>query len=92
VCYEVLQEIREELVLGSAWAAIENMLLSATAKNLGSCIYTFYDEEEENKMKDILRVPSEYRIAAMIQLGFSEADPPLPSRKTLEEIVRYQHF
>ena len=92
VCYEVLEEIREELVLGSAWAAIENMLLAAAAENLGSCIYTFYDEEEENKLKDILRVPSEYRIAVMIQLGFSEADPPLPSRKTLEEIVRYQHF
>lgn len=92
VCYEVPEEIREELVLGSVWGAIENMLLAATAENLGSCIYTFYNEEEENKLKDVLRVPSECRIAALIQLGFSKADLPMPSRKPLKEIVRYQHF
>jgi nitroreductase len=92
VCYQVPEEIREELVLGSAWAAIENMLLAATAEGLGSCIYTCYDREEESKLKEALRVPPKYRIAGMIQTGFSKADPPLPSRKALEEIVTYQHF
>ncbi|MGA9387494.1 MAG: nitroreductase family protein [Candidatus Bathyarchaeia archaeon] len=92
VCYEVLERMREEFVLGSAWAAIENMLLAATAEGLASCIYTYYDLEEEQKLKEILRVPNKYRIAAMIQLGFSCVEPPLPSRKTLKEIVSYQHF
>jgi hypothetical protein len=31
VCYEVLENMRGELVLGSVWMAVENMLLSATA-------------------------------------------------------------
>jgi nitroreductase len=91
-CYEVLERMREEFVLGSAWTAIENMLLAATAEGLGSCIYTYYDLEEEQKLKEILRVPNKYRIAAMIQLGFSSVEPRLPSRKTLKDIVSYQHF
>lgn len=92
VCYEVLENLREELVLGSAWAAIENMLLAATAEGLGSCIYTFYNIEEENRLKEIFHVPNRYRIAGMIQLGYSVAEPRAPLRKTLNEIVSYQHF
>jgi nitroreductase len=92
VCNEVLERMREEFVLGSAWASIENMLLAATAEGLGSCIYTYYDLEEEQKLKEILQVPNKYRIVAMIQLGFSSIEPPSPSRKTLKKIVSYQHF
>jgi|YelNatPaOPRAMG01_1025707.scaffolds.fasta_scaffold37553_3 nitroreductase len=92
VCFRVPQGIREELALGSAWATIENMLLAATAEGLGSCIYTFYGLEEENRTKEILGVPENYRIAAIIQLGYSAAEPQKPSRKELKEIVSYQHF
>ena len=41
VCYTTLERLREELVLGSAWAAIENMLLAATSEGLGSCVTLF---------------------------------------------------
>jgi nitroreductase len=92
VCYEVSGRIRDELVLGSAWAAVENMLLAATDEGLGSCIYTFYDMEEEERIKEILHVPEKFRVAAMIQLGYSAAQSLTPSRKTLDEIVSYQHF
>ena len=92
VCYKTVREIREELVLGSVWAAIENMLLAATAEGLGSCIYTFYNVEEENSLKELLGVPDGFRVAAMIQLGYAAVDPPTPSRKILSEIVSDQHF
>jgi nitroreductase len=92
VCYEIVERIREELVLGSVWAAIENMLLAATAEGLGSCIYTFYDIDEENSLKEILRVPKSFRIAAMVQLGYAAVEPSSPARKALNEIVSYEHF
>ncbi|HVP26898.1 MAG TPA: nitroreductase family protein [Candidatus Bathyarchaeia archaeon] len=92
VCYEVSERIRDELVLGSVWAAVENMLLAATDEGLGSCIYTFYDMEEEERIKEALRVPEKFRVVAMVQLGYSVAQPLTPSRKTLDEIVSYQHF
>ncbi|MBX5321421.1 MAG: nitroreductase family protein [Candidatus Bathyarchaeota archaeon] len=92
VCFHVPEKMREELALASAWTAIQNMLLAATAEGLGSCIYTFYNTEEENQLKEILGVPENHRIAALIQLGYSKAKPPKPSRKALEAIISYQHF
>jgi nitroreductase len=92
VCYEIVEGIREELVLGSVWAAIENMLLAATAEGLGSGIYTFYDIDEENSLKEILRVPKSFRITAVVQLGYAVVEPPSPARKALNEIVSYEHF
>jgi nitroreductase len=92
VCYEPQGKVREELIVSSVWASIENMLLAATSDGLGSCIYTFYSGEEEERVKTILRVPKQNRIAAVIQLGFAATIPPAPSRKALEEIVSYEHF
>jgi nitroreductase len=92
VCFHVPEKMREELALASAWCAIENMLLAATAEGLGSCIYTFYNTEEENRIKEILDVPENHRIAALIQLGYSATEPPKPSRKTLKETVSTNTF
>ncbi len=92
VCYSVPKQMREELILGSAWCAVQNILLAATAEGLGSCIYTFYNIEEERRIKQILEVPENYRIATLIQLGYSKEEPQKPSRKELKEIVSYQHF
>jgi len=83
---------KRDLALGSTWTAIQNMLLAATTEGLGSCIYTFYDTNEEEKLKEILKVPERYRMAAIIQLGYSRIDPPSPSRKKLEDIVSHQYF
>lgn len=84
--------MRKELILGSVWTAVENMLLAATAEGLGSCIYTFYSIEEERRIKEILEVPKNYRIVTIIQLGCPLGKPQKPSRKELKEIVSYQHF
>jgi nitroreductase len=92
VCYELLQDVKEELVLASVWMAVENMLLAATAEGLGSCVYTFHSRREESSVKRILWVPKNYRIAGIVQIGHPSVEPPAPYRKKLEEMVSYQHF
>jgi nitroreductase len=92
VCYENQKGYRNDLVFGSTWLAVENMLLAITDKGLGGCIYTCLNKREENELKKALRVPLAYRIACMIQTGYADVEPPQPSRKKLEEIVSYQHF
>ncbi len=81
-----------EYALASAWAAIENMLLAATNENLAACIYTHAGRDEEEALKQVLAVPEACHIAAIIQLGYPKAIPPMPTRKKLEEIVSYEHF
>ena len=92
VCYELPEKMRDELVLGSVWMAVENMLLAATDEGLGSCVYTFLNRKEEDELKQILRGDQKDRIACMIQLGYSRTSPISPSRKQLSEIVSYEHF
>jgi nitroreductase len=92
VCYRSPENVRAELVSGSVWMAVENMLLAATDEGLGSCVYTFFNIKEEDELKQILHVNPRNRIACMIQLGYTKAEPNPPSRKQLSEIVSYEHF
>jgi nitroreductase len=67
--------MNDELVLGSVWMAVENMLLTATDEGLGSCIYAFLNRNEENKLKRILNARQRDRIACMFQLGYTKTEP-----------------
>jgi nitroreductase len=82
----------DEIVLGSVWMAVENMLLAATDEGLGSCVYTFLNRNEENKLKHILNTSQRDRIACIVQLGYAKTEPIPPCRKQLSEIVSYEHF
>jgi nitroreductase len=92
VSYELPRNISGDLVLGSVWMAVENMLLAATDEGLGSCVYTFLNKNEENKLKRILNASQRDRIACMVQLGYAKTEPIPPCRKQLSEIVSYEHF
>lgn len=92
VCYKLPENIRNELVLGSVWMSIENMLLAATDEGLGSCVYTFLNRREENELKEILHASQVDRIACLIQLGYKKIEPIHPSRKQISEIVSYEHL
>jgi nitroreductase len=92
VFYELPENMSHELVLGSVWMAVENMLLAATDEGLGSCVYTFLNRNEENELKRILNVSQRDRIACIVQLGHTKIKPIPPCRKQLSEIVSYEHF
>jgi nitroreductase len=92
VCCEIPEKISEELALASVWMSIENVLLAATASGLGACVYTVYDSEEEAALKEILQAPKQHPLAAMIQLGYANDHVPSPSRKSIEDIMTYEHF
>jgi len=92
VFYRLQENMSHELVLGSVWMAVENMLLAATDEGLGSCVYTFLNRNEESKLKRILNASQRDRIACMVQLGYAKTEPISPCRKQLGEIVSYEHF
>jgi nitroreductase len=92
ICYKLQENMRDELVLGSVWMAVENMLLAATDEGLGSCVYTFLNRREENELKEILHASQVDRIACMIHLGYTKIGPMSPFRKQISEIVSYEHL
>jgi len=92
VFYGLQENISDELVLGSVWMAVENMLLAATDEGLGSCVYTVLNRNEESRLKRILNANQRDRIACMVQLGCTKTESVSPCRKQLSEIVSYEHF
>ena len=63
--------------------------MAAAARGLGTCwIGAFY----EDKVKEILGVPPEIRVVALLPLGYpAEETEPRP-RKNLDEIVAWEHW
>jgi nitroreductase len=70
-------------------AAIENILLAATEKEIGSCWIGWFDEK---RLKELLEVPEDINIHAIITLGYPKHIPEAPKRKSLSEIVFYEKW
>jgi len=75
-------------------AAIQNLLLMAKALDLGTCwvIAPVTDVRDELKVKELLKVPEEYKIISVVALGFPDESPKPRPRKSIEEITFYEYF
>ena len=69
--------------LSSVWCCIENILLALTAENL--CGVTYIPQKSE-KIKEVLNIPRQLEIAAIIPFGYKLKDSAiLPQKKILLE-------
>ncbi len=69
--------------------AIDHATLVATEEGLGTCWIGTFDQEA---VKEVLEIPKECKVVALMPLGFP-ADKPRPkSRKEMKEIVSYDSF
>jgi nitroreductase len=65
-------------------------MLAARGLGLGTVFVGIYDEE---KLKNLLRIPSEIRIVGLFPLGYPVEDKKVgPTRKPLQEICYYEHW
>lgn len=69
-----------------AAAATENLLLSATARGLGSCWVGAFDEE---RAAEALGLPPGWRPLALVPLGYPDDSPGPRSRRPLSEVMRW---
>lgn len=76
--------------LESASAALENLLLAATALGLGTCWMTG-PLRDEKTLRRILSVPDDREIVAITPLGYPEKIPAAPPRidPAMEQKVRW---
>jgi nitroreductase len=69
--------------------ALDHMTLAAASLDLGTCwIGAFY----EDKVKEILGVPQEIRIVALLPLGYPAKQPGPRARKSLDEVLAWEHW
>ncbi len=69
--------------------ALENMVMAAEAQGIGSCWIGDFKEEE---LKELLGIPNDLKVIALVAFGYPAEKPNPPSKKSLEAIVHYNRF
>jgi len=69
--------------------AVDHMTLAATALGLATCWIGAFDQEE---VKRILEIPQEYKVVALLPVGYPAQPEGKKLRKSLEEIICLEKF
>jgi len=72
-------------------AAIQNMLLAATALGYGGCWVEGDAQPREEQFKQLLVIPQDKRILAILPLGVP-AESPTKDKKPLAELLHWEKF
>jgi len=74
---------------GNTDIAIEHMVLHAVELGLGTCWVRWFDD---NKVKEILEIPKNIEIIALLPIGYPAEEPPQRPRFDLDKIVYYEKY
>lgn len=69
--------------------AVDHMTLQAVEEGLGTCWIGAFDEK---KVKEILHIPDNVRVVALLPLGYPSDIPGPKPRKSLDEIVMWERW
>ena len=69
--------------------AAENLMLAALEYGLGTCAIKSYND---TAIRKILNIPEEYRIEALISIGYPKGEPRCPARTKAEDIAFFNTF
>jgi len=72
-------------------AAVENMLIAATALGYGSCWLEGYTLPREEEFKALLGIPKEKRLLTLAPIGVP-AEWPTKAKKPLAEVLHWEKY
>ena len=72
-------------------AAVENMLLAATALGYGSCWLEGYTLPREEEFKALLGIPKAKRLLTLVPIGVP-AEWPTKDKKPLAEVLHWEKY
>lgn len=72
-------------------AAVENMLIAATALGYGSCWLEGYTRRHEEEFKQLLEVPSDKRLLTLVPIGVPVTWPE-KTKKPLEQVLHWEKY
>ena len=76
----------KDFMMLDAGLAMEHLMLAATDQGLGTCWQGLFREE---KVREVLNVPTNVRVVAMTPLGYAAEERRPRPRKAMAEIVYY---
>jgi len=66
---------------------LSTFCLSAHEKGLGTVIMGYFDEP---KIKELVAIPENQTIGAVIAIGYTEETPAMPKRKPVSDLLTFQ--
>ena len=72
-------------------AAVENMLIAATALGYGSCWLQGYTMPREEEFKVLLGVPKAKRLLTLVPIGVPVGWPTV-AKKTLDQVIHWERY
>ncbi len=88
-CADVRSLLTGKWAVVDATIAMENMVIAAWALGIGSCWIGACNEE---KVKELLKIPDEWKVVALITLGYPAEQPKSRKKKTIEELFNFNSF
>ncbi len=73
-------------------AAVENILVAATALNLGTCWVAGDKTSYANTIRELLAVPEGYKLVALIAAGYSDEPDIRKKKRELKDVLHYEEF
>jgi nitroreductase len=84
-------EIHQSSYYGGIYPAIQNLMLAARARGIGSTMTTLH-KAREREVKDILGIPDDVSTIALIPLGYPRGRWGRPKRKPPEEVTYWNQW
>ena len=72
-------------------AAVENMLIAATALGYGSCWLQGNTSPREEEFKALLDIPEEKRLLTLVPIGVPVIWPTV-EKKTLDQVIHWERY
>jgi len=69
--------------------AMQNMVIAAWTLGIGSCWIGACNEE---KVKELLKIPEEWKVVALVTLGYPAEQPKPRKKKPFEEMFSFNSF
>ncbi len=69
--------------------AMQNMVIAAWILGIGSCWIGACDEK---KIKELLKIPNDWKVVALVTLGYPAEQPPPRKKKPVEEMFSFNRF
>jgi nitroreductase len=78
--------------VSDAAAAIENLLLAAWDRGLGTCWLTGPLKTRSRAIASLLGVPEDREVVALVALGYPDQDPAMPPKKDVKAKTTWLGF
>ena len=88
-CADIKSLLTGKWAVVDATIAMQNMVIAAWTLGIGSCWIGACNEE---KVKELLKIPEEWKVVAIVSLGYPAEQPKPRKKKPSEELFSFNSF